>query len=406
MLDNFSEASMAISGESTLVYQEVARKVQREKGIRVINFGIGQPDLPTFRKIRNAAIKALDEGFTGYTSAYGIDELREKIASHVNTLYPNGKPVKKEEVIITPGAKTALYLAFLLYVNPGDEVIIFDPSFYSYAEVVKMLGGKPVYVKMKWAEETGFSLNVSELEDKISSKTKMIVLNNPHNPTGMVFDPKEIENIMELAKEKSIILLSDEIYDYFVYDGRMKSILEDPDWRDYAIYVNGFSKTFSMTGWRLGYVIAKEKITKKMAELAANIYTCPTSFAQKGAIAAFDAFDEVKDMISLFRRRRDVMYEELKKNKWIKVHKSQGAFYMFPYIGEILSRANIQVKDFAIKLIEEAGVTTIPGEVFPLEVGKNYLRLSFAVDENDIREGVRRINEFTTRLMKEIVGER
>lgn len=400
-VDNFSTASTSITGESTLVYQEVARKVQKEKGIRVINFGIGQPDLPTFRKIRNAAIKALDEGFTGYTSAYGIDELREKIASHLNSRYPSERPIKKEEVIVTPGAKTALYLAFLLYVNPGDEVIIFDPSFYSYAEVVKMLGGKPVYIKMRWTEENGFSLNVNELKEKITSKTKMIVLNNPHNPTGMVFDPREIEKVMEIAKERKVILLSDEIYDYFVYDGKMKSVLEDPDWREYVIYVNGFSKTFSMTGWRLGYIVAKDRVVRKMAELAANIYTCPTSFAQKGALAAFDSFDDVKDMISLFRRRRDVMYEELKKNKWIRVYKSQGAFYMFPYVGDILAKTKMQVKDFSVKMIEEAGVTTIPGEVFPLEVGRNFLRLSFAVDENDIREGVRRINEFVTRLMKE-----
>ena len=400
MIDEFSKFATSISGESTLLYQEIARKVQKEKGIKIINFGIGQPDLPTFRKIRDAAIKALDEGFTGYTSAYGIDELREKIASYINSRYPSERPVKKEEVIVTPGAKTALYLAFLLYINPGDEVVLFDPSFYSYAEVVKMLGGIPVYVKMKWNEETGFSLNVNELEEKISPKTKMIVLNNPHNPTGMVFDPKEVERVMEIAKEKRLILLSDEIYDYFVYDGKMKSVLEDPDWRNFVIYVNGFSKTFSMTGWRLGYVIAKENVIKKMAELAANIYTCPTSFAQKGAVAAFDSFDDVKEMISLFRRRRDVMYEELKKNKWIKVHKSQGAFYMFPYVGDILAKTGLNVKDFVVKLIEEEGVTTIPGEVFPLEVGKNFIRLSFAVDENDIREGVRRINDFVNRLMK------
>ncbi|BAB66267.1 pyridoxal phosphate-dependent aminotransferase [Sulfurisphaera tokodaii] len=395
-VDDFSLSANSISGESTLVYQDVARQVQKTKGIRIINFGIGQPDLPTFARIREAAKKSLDEGFTGYTSAYGIDELRQKIAEHLSSKYES---VRKEEVIVTPGAKTALYLAFLLYINPGDEVIIFDPSFYSYAEVVKMLGGVPVYVKMKFNESTGFSLNLSELESKINKKTKMIVLNNPHNPTGMVFDPIEIEKLMEITKEKKVLLLSDEIYDYFIYEGKMKSVLEDPDWRDYVIYVNGFSKTFSMTGWRLGYVVAKEKVIKKMAEIAANIYTCPTSFAQKGALAAFESFDEVKEMISLFKKRRDIMYEELKKIKGIQVHKSQGAFYMFPFIGEILKKANLSVKDFSLKLIEEKGVTTIPGEVFPLEVGKDFVRLSFAVKEDDIREGIKRMKEFIDMLM-------
>lgn len=395
-VDNFSVSANSITGESTLVYQDFARQIQKKKGIKIINFGIGQPDLPTFAKIRESAKKALDEGFTGYTSAYGIDELRQRIAEHLSSKYDK---IKKEEIIVTPGAKTALYLAFLLYINPGDEVLIFDPSFYSYAEVVKMLGGVPVYVKMKFNENTGFSLNLSEVESKISNKTKMIVLNNPHNPTGMVFDPLEIEKLMQISKEKKILLLSDEIYDYFIYEGKMKSVLEDPDWRNYVIYVNGFSKTFSMTGWRLGYVVAKENVVKKMAALAANIYTCATSFAQKGAITAFDSFDEVKEMISLFRKRRDTMYEELKKIHGIQVYKSAGAFYMFPYLGEVLRKSKLSVKDFSLKLIEEKGVTTIPGEVFPLDVGKEFVRLSFAVNENDIREGIKRMKEFIDMLM-------
>lgn len=395
-IDEFSVSANSITGESTLVYQDFARQIQKTKGIKIINFGIGQPDLPTFKKIREAAKKALDEGFTGYTSAYGIDELRQKIAEHLSAKYDK---VKKEEIIITPGAKTALYLAFLLYLNPGDEVLIFDPSFYSYAEVVKMLGGVPIYVKMKFNENTGFSLNLSEIESKITKKTKMIVLNNPHNPTGMVFDPIEIEKLMQITKEKKIILLSDEIYDYFIYEGKMKSVLEDPDWRNYAVYINGFSKTFSMTGWRLGYVVAKENIIKKMASLAANIYTCATSFAQKGAVEAFNDFEDVKEMISLFKRRRDVMYEELKKIKHIQVFKSSGAFYMFPYIGEVLRKSGLSVKEFSLRLIEEKGVTTIPGEVFPLDVGREFVRLSFAVNEDDIKEGIKRIKEFIEVLM-------
>ncbi len=392
----FSQYADSITGESTLVYSDLARKVAKEKGIKIINFGIGQPDLPTFKRIREEAKRALDEGFTSYTPAAGIDELRSKIAEHLSSKY--SQVVKKDEVIVTPGAKTALFLVFLMLINPGDEVIIPDPSFYSYAEVVKMLGGVVKLVPMRWSEDRGFELDLDGIEAAVTPKTKMIVLNNPHNPTGALFSPKEIEALQELAKKKRIWLLSDEIYDYFVYEGDFRSVLEDPDWRDYVVYVNGFSKTFSMTGWRLGYLVAREEIIRKASALAANIYTCPTSFAQKGALAAFDSFDEVKEMISLFKRRRDVMYEELKKVKGFKVPLAKGAFYMYPNISEVLKLKGWTSKDFAVELIKSKGVTTIPGEVFSPLTGKDFIRVSFALDENEIREGVKRIREFVDEI--------
>ncbi|MDT7899008.1 MAG: pyridoxal phosphate-dependent aminotransferase [Sulfolobales archaeon] len=394
---SFSKYAEVVSGESTLVYSDLARKVSKEKGFRIINFGIGQPDLPTFEPIRNEAIKALEEGFTGYTPAAGIDELRSKVAEHLTERY--GDRVRKEEVIITPGAKTALFLAFLLTINPGDEVIIPDPSFYSYAEVVKMLGGVVKYVPMRWSEESGFSLDIESIESQITSKTRMIVFNNPHNPTGTLFSPKEVEELVRIAREKRVWLLSDEIYDYFVYEGQMRSVLQDSDWRSFVLYVNGFSKTFSMTGWRLGYLVAREEMIRKAVALAANIYTCPTSFAQKGALAAFQHFDLVKQMIDLFKRRRDVMFSELKKVKGIRVSLPRGAFYMFPNISEILRKKGWTSKDFSVNLIQSKGVTTIPGDVFSPKVGKDFVRLSFALDENDIREGVQRIKEFVDEIL-------
>lgn len=394
---DFNANISQLSGESTLLYKEIAKKVEKTKKLKIIDFGIGQPDVVTFKRIREAAKSALDEGFTSYTSALGIDELRIKIAEYLNNRYSTD--VRKEEVIVTPGAKTALFLSFILYVNPGDEVILFDPSFYSYSEVVKLLGGKPIYVNLKWDKSEGFSIDVRDLENKITKKTKMIVFNNPHNPTGTLFSPSDVEKIINIAKDNKLLLLSDEIYDNFIYEGRMKSVLEDSDWRDFVLYINGFSKTFSMTGWRLGYVVAREDIINKMGILAANIYTCPTSFAQKAAVKAFETFDEVNEMVKLFRKRRDLIYEELNKIKEIKVSKPNGAFYIFPNIGDILQMKNIDVKTFAIKLIEEKGVVTIPGEVFPLNVGKQFLRLSFAVDENIIKEGVNRIREFIEGMM-------
>ncbi|WP_338601548.1 pyridoxal phosphate-dependent aminotransferase [Sulfolobus tengchongensis] len=395
---DFNTNLSQITGETTLLYKDIARNVEKTKRIKIIDFGIGQPDIVTFKRIRDAAKEALDQGFTFYTSAFGIEELREKIAQYLNTRY--GIDVKKDEVIITPGAKPALFLSFILYINPGDEILLPDPSFYSYAEVVKLLGGKPVYTNLKWSREEGFFIDVDDLQSKISSKTKMIVFNNPHNPTGTLFSPNDVKKVIDIARENKIILLSDEIYDNFVYEGKMKSTLEDADWRDYLIYVNGFSKTFSMTGWRLGYIVARRDVIQKMGVLAANIYTAPTSFVQKAALKAFDTFDEVNEMVKLFKRRRDVMYNELSKIKGIQVSKPNGAFYMFPNVREILDVSKLDVKSLAIKLIEEKGVVTIPGEVFPLNIGKDFIRLSFAVNEEVIREGVQKIKEFVEEMMK------
>ncbi|MEM4080458.1 MAG: pyridoxal phosphate-dependent aminotransferase, partial [Metallosphaera sp.] len=355
-MENYSRSLSRLTGESTLLYQEIARNVERTKGIKTINFGIGQPDLPTPKRVREEAKSALDKGFTAYTPALGLDELRSRVAEFLSQRY--GDNIVKDEVAITPGAKTALFLAFLTYVNPGDEVILFDPSFYSYAEVVNLLGGKPVYVPIRFDSDRGFYVDVNDVVSRISSKTKMIVYNNPHNPTGMNFDPKLSEELVKISRERNIILLSDEIYDYFVYEGRFKSVLEE-EWRNNVIYVNGFSKTFSMTGWRLGYIVARKEVIGKIGILASNIYTCPTSFAQKGALASFDAFDEVKEMIDLFRRRRDVMFSELSKVKDIKVYKSSGAFYMFPDFSSILRNTGLDSKGLAIKLIEDSGVITI-----------------------------------------------
>lgn len=398
MSSSFSSNISQLTGESTLLYKEIARNVEKNKKIKIVDFGVGQPDILTFKRIRESAKRALDEGFTSYTSALGIEELRGKIAEYLNQKY--GSDIKLDEVIVTPGAKTALFLAFILYVNQGDEVILFDPSFYSYAEVVKLLGGKPIYSPLKWNKSEGFSVDIEDLRSKITKKTKMIVFNNPHNPTGSLFSHSDVERIIEIARENKILLLSDEIYDHFVYEGRMKSVLEDSNWRDYVIYINGFSKTFSMTGWRLGYIIANKEAITKMGILASNIYTCPTSFAQKGALEAFNTFDEVNEMVKLFRKRRDLIYDELSKIKGIQVSKPNGAFYIFPNVGEILKIANIDVKTLAIRLIESKGVVTIPGEVFQLNVGKQFLRLSYAVNENVIKEGVERIREFIEGMMK------
>lgn len=257
-----------------------------------------------------------------------------------------------------------------------------------------MLGARPTYAKMRRESGKGFSIDLEDVQSKLSPKTKMIVLNNPSNPTAALLDKKEVEGLAQIAKERGILLLSDEIYDHFIYEGEMASSLDDSSWRDYVIYVNGFSKTFSMTGWRLGYVVADSSVIKKMGTLAANTYTCPNSFAQRGALGAFRAKGEVQQMVDLFKRRRDVIYGELSSLKGVSLDKPRATFYAFLEVTQVLKTTGWSAKQFSIKLIEEKGVVTIPGDVFPENVGRNYVRLSFALAEDKIREGTKRIAEF------------
>ncbi|BCU68444.1 aspartate aminotransferase [Sulfolobales archaeon HS-7] len=393
-IERFTDSIESLNGESTLIYQEIANDVAKREGKRIINFGIGQPDVPTFKEIKDAAKEAIDTNFTKYTPSLGIYELRKAVAEYVNQKY--GEELTAENVAITPGTKVALYLSLLLYIKPGDEVIIFDPSFYSYSEAVKMLFGRPIFSKLR--KDNNFSIDLSEFQSKITPKTKVVILNNPVNPTGTIFSRKEVTDVVKIAKDNNVVVIADEIYDNFIYEGQMSSVLRIPEWKENVIYVNGFSKTFSMTGWRLGYVIAEREVINKVSILATNIYTCATSFVQKAALAAFRTFNEVNEMVNLFRRRRDTMFASLSSVKGIRITKPQATFYMFVDFSEIMNRINVEARELAIKLIREVGVVTIPGSVFPLEQGRGFLRLSFAVDEEDIKEGINRIKEMIEKL--------
>jgi aspartate aminotransferase len=385
-----------LQGEKAFTYLAKAREVA-ERGIKVISFGIGQPDLPTFKNIIDAAKKALDEGFTGYTETEGIRELREAIADYLNLRYHAN--VRPDEVVVTTGTKTAIFLAMAAYIRPSDEVIIPDPTYPAYPELTKFFGGKPIYVPMIFNPEDGFRLDVDAIEDSITPRTRAIVINNPHNPTGAIFSPKEIMKILEIAKDHKLLVITDEIYDNFVYEEEsFKGILElEPDWREYVLYTNGFSKTFSMTGWRLGYLVASREVIDPIKKLAANTYSCPPSIAQKAGVEALRneaSWRSSKAMIELFRKRRDVMFEELSKVPGIEVWKSKGAFYMYPRIKKILDRMGMDVEQFTNWLLENHGVVVLPGTAFSeTNMGKEYIRLSFAIDEALIREGVERIRK-------------
>jgi aspartate aminotransferase len=381
-------------GEAAFAYLAKANELARQ-GRDVINFGIGQPDVPTPLHIREAAKRALDQGFTGYTETAGIPELREAIAEYLNTRY--GSDVDPSEIIVTTGAKTAIFLAIASYLGPGDEIVVPEPSYPAYPEVARLLGARPIYVPLRWeGAERGFSLDLEALERAVTERTKMIVVNNPHNPSGTVFPPEQLDEIMEIARRKRLLVLVDEIYDNFVYEGaRFKSFLSYGDWRDYVVYVNGFSKTFSMTGWRLGYLVVRREVAEKIRRLAVNVYSCATSFAQKAAIEALKGdWGPVRRMVKMFEERRNVIVEELRRVPGFEVAKPLGAFYVFPRVRKVLDQLSVDVEVFVDELLYSKAVAILPGTAFPDRAGKDYVRLSFAIDVGRIREGVRRIREF------------
>jgi len=396
---NYKSIIPSLLGEQAFVYIAKARELAR-KGVKIISFGVGQPDIPTFDHIIDAAKKALDDKFTGYTETAGIPELREAIADYLNSRY--GADVKPNEVIVTPGGKGAIFLAVSAYVSPGDEVVIPEPSYPAYPEVTKFIGAKPVFVPLKWlGADGGFALDIDLIRKSISPRTKLIVINNPQNPTGALFSPKQIDEIMEIAREHKIPVLVDEIYDNFVYDNSpFKSFISYSDWRDYALYVNGFSKTFSMTGWRLGYLVIRREVAEKLTRLAVNIWSCTVSFAQKAAVTAMKGdWGPVKEMIKIFEKRRDLIVSKLREVPGFEVWASKGAFYVFPRIRKVLEETGLSVEEFVEQILYNKYVVTLPGTAFPDKAGKEFIRLSFATSFEAIEEGISRLKEGVEELL-------
>jgi len=386
-------------GERGFAYIAKAKEL-KASGKDVISFGVGQPDIPTFDHIVEEGIKALRERFTGYTETQGIKELREAIADYLNERY--GSDVQENEVLVTIGTKGAAFLALAAYLRPGDEIIVPEPTYPVYSEAPKFLGAKPVYVPLKWkGEVNGFSLDIDEIEKAITNKTKALVVNNPHNPTGAIFKPSELEALMDLARKHNLLIFVDEIYDNFIYEeGVFKSFMEFPDWRNYVIYLNGFSKTFSMTGWRIGYLVTRSDVVRNLTKLAVNMWSCPPSIAQRAAIIALKGdWTPVKNMVNLFRERRDIIVDELRKVPGFEVWRSAGAFYVFPYVRKLLDIIDMNVEEFVDYLISTKFVVTLPGTAFPDTAGKDYMRFSFCVSRDRIVEGVKRIKEATEDLL-------
>lgn len=372
----------------TLAINAKAIEMQKQ-GIDVLKFGTGEPDFDTPENIKEAAKKALDEGFTKYTAASGISELKEAICNKLKR--DNGITCNNENIIVTNGGKQALYNCFMAILNEGDEVLVPSPYWVSYVDMVNVTGG---VVKTIDTTFNQFKLTAEMVEQAITDRTKCLILNSPSNPTGGVVEKDEIEKIAKLVKEHQFFVISDEVYEYFLYDGKKHfSIGSLSGMEDLVFTVNAVSKTYSMTGWRVGYLAGPTEYVKAMSNLQSHSTSNPCSISQKGALEAITGpQDSVKMMADEFAKRRDFVYEAMNQIPGFKLEKPEGAFYAFPNISGCF---NDDMKDsfqFTEFLLEKAKVAVIPGGAFGKE-GDNYIRFSYAASMENIEEGLKRIKE-------------
>lgn len=358
-----------------------------KNGADILKFGTGEPDWDTPQNIKDAAKRAIDEGFTKYTDATGIKELKEAVVHKLKR--DNGIESAIQNVLITNGGKQALFNLFMSVVNPGDEVIIPSPYWLSYSDMVTLCEGKNVFVDTC---SNHFKLTAEMVKPAITSKTKLLILNSPSNPTGMVIEREEIEKIAELALKHNFYLISDEVYEYFLYDGRKNfSVGSLAELKDRVFTVNAVSKTYSMTGWRIGYVAGPHEIIKKMGDMQSHTTSNPCSIAQKAALEALTGDQSsIAQMAEEFRKRRDVVHEKMNQLSGFKLAQPEGAFYAFPDISDCF---NDQIKnsfDFTTLLLEKAGVAVIPGGAFG-QAGDHCIRFSYASSMKDIEEGLERV---------------
>ncbi|MDD5473619.1 MAG: pyridoxal phosphate-dependent aminotransferase [Candidatus Methanoperedens sp.] len=344
------------------------RKMFEGAGPNAINLGLGQPDFDTPEHIKRAAIDAINKGFTGYTANLGIPELREALCRKFET--ENQFTVKSDEVIVTSGASEALHLALQALVDTGDDVLIPDPGFVSYSSLAKMAGGKVVGVPL--GEE--LTLTPDAVNECITPKTVALFLNSPSNPTGTVQTREEIKAMAEIAEDNDITIISDEVYEHFIYEGEHVSPAQ---FTDNVITINAVSKTYAMTGWRIGYAAARKEYIEQMLKIHQYIQACACSIAQKAALAAIEGPQEcVSEMRASFRARRDILLSGF-ASMGIKCVKPQGAFYAFPEVAD---------GDAPQKLLEK-GVIVTPGSAFG-ENGKGHIRISYAVSEGNLRKAI------------------
>lgn len=392
---DIAERMRRLGTETAFEVLAAARRLEAQ-GRDIVHLEIGEPDFPTPGFIIEAAYRALREGQTHYGPAGGLPDLREAIAEHVGRT--RGVEVSPEQVVVTPGAKPIIFYSVLALIERGDEVILPDPGFPIYESVVRFVGGVPVPVPLR--ERLGFRWDLDELRAAVTPRTRMIILNSPHNPTGAVLTEEDLDGIAELARRHDLVVLADEIYSEILYEGTHRSILSLPGMPERTVLLDGFSKTFAMTGWRLGYGVMPVELASHVIRLVINSVSCTATFVQWAGLAALRGpRDEVRQMVEAFRKRRDFIVDGLNRIEGITCHRPQGAFYVFPNVRAL----GLQSSVLATKLLQEYGVAVLSGTAFGA-AGEGYLRISYAAGLETLEKGLERIRRAAQDLRRSPTG--
>jgi aspartate aminotransferase len=386
-----SRRAAALSPSLTLAIDSKAKQMKAE-GIDVVGFGAGEPDFDTPQHIKDAAAKALADGFTKYTPAAGIPELRQAIVDKFKR--DNGLTYKPSQVIVSCGGKHSCYNVILATCEEGDEVIIPAPYWLSYPEMVKMAGATPVILPT--TDATEFKVTPEQLRAAITPRTRLFVLNSPSNPTGSLYSRSEIQALGDICVERGVLIMSDEIYEKLVYDGaeHVSVASLSPRHLEHTIIVHGLAKAYSMTGWRLGYLAAPEPIARAVDANQSHSTSNPTSFAQKGGVAALNGpQDHLATWLAEYSKRRTFAHQKLNSMPGISCVNAKGAFYLFPNI----SRLGLNSTDFCARLLEQEKVAAVPGIAFGAD---DYIRLSYATSMANIEKGLTRLDKFVRELKR------
>jgi aspartate aminotransferase len=384
-----SRRAASLTPSITLAVDSKAKQMKAE-GIDVVGFGAGEPDFATPKHITDAAIKALQDGFTKYTPSSGIPELRQAAADKFKR--DNGLTYKPSQIIVSCGGKHSCCNVIMATCNPGDEVIIPAPYWLSYPEMARLAEAVPVIIET--SDKTEFKITPDQLRAAITPKTRIFILNSPSNPTGSLYTPEEIKALGDVCVEKGVLIMSDEIYEKLVYDGAKHASVAafSPKHYEHTIIVHGLAKAYSMTGWRIGLTAAPEPIAKAIDAIQSHSTSNPTSFAQKGGVAALNGpQDHLAGWLAEYSKRRTYAWERLNAIKGISCVNAKGAFYLFPNI----SQTGLRSMDFCAKLLEQEKVAAVPGIAFGAD---NYIRISYATSLETIKKGLDRIEKFVKEI--------
>lgn len=371
-----------IPQSSTLKVMSLAKELERQ-GKDIVHMEVGEPDFGTPNHIKRAAEEALARGMTKYTPSVGLPELREAIAEHLVT---KGISTDAKNVIVTPGAKHAIFCALAATLDSGDEVIIPSPC-WTYEAMVRIVGGKPVFIESKQSDD--FKVKVEQVQEALTDNTRMILLNYPNNPTGAVMQQKDLQPIIDLAIDHELWVLSDDIYDCLVYEGKHVSVMSLPNTAERTIYINGFSKAYAMTGWRLGYAVAPVELIAEINKIQQASTTCAAGFVQAAGVAALCGHQDcVREMRDEYRKRRDAIVKGLNSIDGFECTKPAGAFYVFPRI----KKPGVSSLDFCEFLLRGAGVAAVPGSGFG-PYGEGHVRFSYATSIRNIQRAINRMDD-------------